>query len=227
MRKEHLGYPVHTTEQKETLRWLQIDECESQAEKMNFNTLPDTAIIAYQRICSEKQLGTDIYSPEFRKGREQLLVDSSPVLSYGLSEGYIKRAFEKLRFACSTGEPKVSFPLLDIQASSDGLSFDENKKFIELFQDIDEAWEEVNNWTQYDGAKIFLESVQHPLKPILLPNMRRDLSARTGSLQDFKGVAGGAQIKLPTKVYGVILESDYYTGTDEFPRVEVAVVKLR
>jgi hypothetical protein len=227
MRKERADNPLLSDIQKEAHRWSQIDACELEAQKMNFDTIPDKAILAYQQIYSEKLVGTDIYSPEFKKGREQLFIDASPVLKYGLSAGYVKRAFEKLRFACSTIETKVSFPLLDMESSPDGLSMDENKKFIELFQEFDEAWQEVTNWTPYDGARVFLQAIQHPFRPILMPNLRRDLSARTGILRDFKGVVGGAQIKVPTKVFGVMLKSDYYSGTDEFPKVEVAVVRLR
>ena len=226
MRKERENNPLHTAEQKNLLRWTQIDNCQKKAQKLNFDTLSDDTIRAYQKLLAEKSLGTDISSLEFKKGRSELFIDSIPVLVRGLTAGYLQRVFDKLRFQSSVDEPKASFSLLDVSGSSDGQSVDRNREFVELFQEYKEAWKQVEDWTPIDGAVIFLEALQRPVQP-LLPNLRRDLAARTGCLTDLPNVVGGARITLPTTILGVLLKSDFGSGTEEFPHVEVVTVKLR
>lgn len=226
MRKERENNPSLTHEQKEAIRWAQIDACEKRAQQLNFDLLSDETIRAYQRILSEKNLGTDICSPSFKRGNEDLFVKSAPVLVTGLTAGYLRRVFDKLRFHVSLDESKTSFSLLDITGSPDGHSVDENRGFAEPFQEYEEAWQLVENWTPFDGARVFLDSIQSDHK-VLLPNIRRDLAAMAGELTDLPHSIGGARSSIPTQIFGVQLDSDYSCGTTEFPHVEVVVLKLR
>lgn len=225
MRKEREGDPLYTPDEKTALRWAQINSCEENARNLNFKKLPKKALLSYMRLQNEIKLGTDISQPEYKRGREHLFIDSIPILSYGMTAGYLKRTFEKLKISSSFEQPRDSFCLLETEGSRDSKSFDDSKNFIGLFQEYPQAWNCIEKWTPFDGAKIFIESIEGEIP--IFPNLRRDLSARSGLLQDLDGKVGGARLSIPTNIYGVLIESDYDTGYTEFPDIEVVTVKLK
>lgn len=226
MRRERQDLHI-SPEQKNIARQIQIDLCKEKANELNFDLLPDEALNAFQKIISYSKTGRDTTSSEFRIEFSDLISQAAPILHYGLNAGYIGKVFQSLKVRSYTSDPISSFSLFNISGSPDGQSHHENQEHIQIFQDCKEAWDIVSSWSQIDGAKLFLESIQNPNEPILLPHLRRDHAARTGGLRDFEGYIGGARLIQKTKIYGVVVENDYEGSDQEFPNLRVIVSKLR
>lgn len=226
MRRERREYRRIPPEEKNEARQVQIDLCEQRANALNMGSLPEEAITAYQRLVSFKKTGIDTTDPTFREQQSKLITNAAPILKFGLNAGYLRKVFENLRIRTYIADPKSSFSLIDIEASPEGQSFDENKQTIEMFQDCSDAWEIVNNWSFLDGVPFFLKAVQGLKNPLQLPLLKRDLAARTGNLMDFEGFIGGARHRVPTIIYGVHIENDYESAEAEFPDLRIVVSKL-
>lgn len=226
MRRERRDVPLISKETKEEARKIQIDLAEEKALKIAMTRLADDTISAWQRLYSAYEAGEETGSPVFRNVHKDDIDKASPILQAMLTGGYLKKSFGTLRSHTATVETKSSFSLYEIQGNSDGLSHDESRPFIEMFQDCQKAWDIVNSWNPVEGASFFLEAVQDKRNPQYLPLLKRDLAARTGGLHDFKGFLGAARLVIPTTIYGVKIEHDYESAESEFPDLRVLVSKL-